>query len=154
MKKYILDTDIISFLWDAKSPYHQKIVDKLETLEDSDSVAISIVSIYELTYGIYSFGVDESELKDIFTNALNMIKNDEDISLYSLDFKSAEHFSKMKFNYKNHTGIPKKSAKKNDLDLLIASTAVAQNAILVSNDNLFAVLDELEPALQYENWLS
>ena len=69
---YILDTDIISYLWDIKSPHHQKIVDKLNSLNDDDTVGLSIVSLYELTYGMNSF--KDEDLKSIFQNALTAIK--------------------------------------------------------------------------------
>ncbi len=55
MTTYILDTDIISYLWDTKSPHHQKIVDRLNSLKDDDIVGLSILSIYELTYGMKIF---------------------------------------------------------------------------------------------------
>ncbi len=46
-----------------------------------------------------------------------------------------------------------KKAKKNNLDLLIASTSIAENATLVSNDKIFKKLAKLELGLKYENWL-
>ncbi len=110
MTTYILDTDIISYLWDTQSLYHNKIIDKLNTLEDEDIVAISIISIYELTYGMNSFS--DIKLKTIFENALNSIKNDRDIHIYSLDIESADFFSELKLQYKEQIGINSKSAKK------------------------------------------
>ena len=41
----------------------------------------------------------------------------------------------------------------NDLDFLIAATAINHNAILVSNDAIFNKLIELEPSIKYENWI-
>jgi len=151
MKKYILDTDIVSYLWDAESIYHNKIVDKLNSLEDSDIVGISVVSIYELTYGMDSF--KDEKLKEIFKNALNSLQNDKDVNIFSLDANGATFFSKLKLKYKNATGIKSKEAKKNDLDLVIASITMAQNAILISNDKIFSKLTELEDDFKWENWL-
>lgn len=151
MAAYILDTNIISYLWDAKSPYHNKIVDKLNSLQDDDIVAISIISIYELTYGMDSF--KNIELKSIFENALTAIKNDQDIYIYSLDIESADYFSEVKLNYKNQTGISGRNAKKNDLDFMIASISMKQNAVLVSNDKIFETILKLNSHLKYENWL-
>jgi len=151
MTIYILDTDIISYLWDIKSPHHQKIVDKLNTLKDDDIVGLSIVSIYELTYGMNSF--KNENLKSIFQNALTTIKRDKDIFIYSLDIDSADFFSEIKEIYKSSTGINSKSAKKNDLDFMIASISMSQKAILVSNDKLFEVLSN-HTNLKYENWVN
>ena len=150
MTTYILDTDIISYLWDVKSPYHQKVVDKLNSLNDDDIVGLSIVSIYELTYGMNSF--KNENLKSIFQNALATIKKDKDIFIYSLDVNSADFFSEIKQLYKSNTGINSKSAKKNDLDFMIASVSMSQKAVLVSNDKLFETLTNYTN-LKYENWI-
>jgi predicted nucleic acid-binding protein len=74
MNKYILDTDIVSYLWDEKSVHHQKVIEHLNSLDDEDIVGISVVSIYELTYGMDSF--QNEELKAIFKNALEFLQND------------------------------------------------------------------------------
>jgi len=150
MTVYILDTDIISYLWDKKSPHHQKIINTLNNLNDDDIVGLSIVSIYELTYGMNSF--KDENLKSIFQNALTMIKKDKDIFIYSLDVVSADFFSELKQLYKSSTGINSKSVKKNDLDFMIASIAMSQKAILVSNDKLFETLSN-DTNLKYENWI-
>jgi len=151
MTTYILDTDIISYLWDRKSPYHQKIVNKLNSLNDDDIVGLSIISIYELTYGMDSF--KDENLKATFQNALTMIKRDDDIFIYSLDVASADFFSELKQLYKSSTGINSKNAKKNDLDFMIASIAMSQKATLVSNDKLFETLSNYTN-LKYENWIN
>ena len=151
MTTYILDTDIISYLWDRKSPYHQKIVNKLNSLNDDDIVGLSIISIYELTYGMDSF--KDENLKATFQNALTMIKKDNDIFIYSLDVASADFFSEIKELYKSSTGINSKSAKKNDLDFMIASISMSQKATLVSNDKLFETLSNYTN-LKYENWIN
>jgi len=54
---------------------------------------------------------------------------------------------------KKSTGIQNKANKKNDLDFLIAATAINHNAILVSNDTIFEKLIKLEPKIKHENWL-
>jgi len=70
-----------------------------------------------------------------------------------LDLKEMELYADLKVLYKKHTGINKKSMKKNDLDILIASTAIAENAILISDDGIFEKLSEIEPKFKWENWL-
>ena len=151
MATFILDTDIISYLWDTKSSHHNQIVNKLNSLYDDDIVSISIISIYELTYGMNSF--KDEKLKAIFSNALNSIKYDQDIHIHTLDVKSANNFSKLKLIYKDDTGINTISAKKNDLDFMIASIAMSQDAVLISNDKLFYRLANITSDLKVENWL-
>lgn len=151
MIKYILDTDIISYLWDTNSKYHLQIVNKLNSLNNDDIVAISIISIYELTYGVANFTNDK--LKNTFENALNTIKQDKDISIYTLSINSADYFSELKYTYKNVIGINAKSAKKNDLDFMIASISNDNNSVLVSNDKIFKSISEMNYKFKYENWL-
>jgi predicted nucleic acid-binding protein len=114
-------------------------------------VGISAISIYELTYGMDSF--TDEKLKAIFRNALESLKNDKDANIFSLDANGATFFSQLKLRYKKDTGITAKDAKKNDLDLVIASIVMGQEAILISNDGIFKRLAKLEPKFQYENWL-
>jgi len=38
MNKYILDTDIVSYLWDKKSIHHSQVVEYLNNLNDDDVV--------------------------------------------------------------------------------------------------------------------
>jgi len=151
MNRYILDTDIVSYLWDTKSSYNHKVVEHLNSLNDDDMVGISVISIYELTYGIDSFR--DEKLKAIFRNALESLKKDKDTNIFSLDAKGATLFSQLKLRYKKATGITTKDAKKNDLDLLIASIVMGQEAILISNDGIFKRLAKLEPKFKHENWL-
>lgn len=151
MKKYILDTDIVSYLWDKQSQHHHKVVEHLNSLEDEDIVGISVMSIYELTYGVDSF--KDETLKAVFKNALESLKNDKDTNIVSLDVEGATFFSRLKLDYKKATGITAKDAKKNDLDLLIASIAMSQESILISNDAIFKKLKEIEPTFKHENWL-
>ena len=94
MNRYILDTDIVSYLWDTKSPHHSKIVEQLNSLDDDDVVGISVVSIYELTYGMDSF--KDENLKAIFKNALGSLKNDKDANIFPLDANGATFFSQLK----------------------------------------------------------
>jgi len=47
-----------------------------------------------------------------------------------------------------------KDAKKNDLDLLIDSIAMSQEAILISNDKILKKLAKLEPRFKYKNWIN
>jgi len=65
-----------------------------------------------------------------------------------------ELFADLKVLYKKKTGINKKAMKKNDLDILIASTAMAESATLISDDGIFEKLSEIEPKFKWKNWLT
>lgn len=62
-------------------------------------------------------------------------------------------FGKIKAKYKEETGINTKALKKNDLDFLIASTAISQGSILVSNDGIFGDIVDYELGLEFEEWI-
>jgi len=103
MNKYILDTDIVSYLWDKESTYHNQVVEHLNNLNDNDVVGISIISIYELTYGMDSFR--NKKLKAIFKHALEFLQNDQDTNIFSIDTNGANFFSNLKLQYKKAIGI-------------------------------------------------
>ena len=62
-------------------------------------------------------------------------------------------FGEIKAKYKQQTGINTKALKKNDIDFLIASTAISQGAILLSNDGIFADIVEYGMGLEFEVWV-
>jgi predicted nucleic acid-binding protein len=148
MKKYILDTNIASLLGSQKEG-SKKILEKFYDLNDDDSVMVSIVTLYEAQYGLEN-SKDEEQQEEIRANIRYIEKFFE---IVPLDMKEMKHFAQLKVLYKKHTGINKKAMKKNDLDILIASTAMAKGAILVSDDGIFEKLAEIEPRFCFENWL-
>ncbi|MCP4353396.1 MAG: type II toxin-antitoxin system VapC family toxin, partial [Desulfobacterales bacterium] len=54
-KKYILDTNIITYLHEQSSPFHNKVKNNLSSLCDDDKVYVSVFSLYEIEYGIPVF---------------------------------------------------------------------------------------------------
>src|SRR4051794_30783696 len=48
MTRYLLDTNVLSYLIDPPSPGHTAVHDRLASLADSDEVALSVLSLYEL----------------------------------------------------------------------------------------------------------
>lgn len=81
---YLLDTNIISYLADPNSPYKDKIKNKLLALSENDVVSVSIITLYELSYGLNTFeGTNEN--KSIFENGLKFIR--EYLDIYPLDIE-------------------------------------------------------------------
>lgn len=145
MSRYILDTNIISYL-QTDSSQSLKIKKRLQNLQESDEVAVSIIVLYELVYGLNSI-LSISE-QNATREGINFIQ--DYLSIIPLDMKEVEIFSKLKRDYKNHTGINKNAIKRHNLDLLIASTAIALDAILISNDKIFETLSAIEPNLKFQ----
>ena len=149
-KNYLLDTNIISYLTDPNSPYRENVKNNLLALNEDDNVSVSIVTLYELSYGLYSYK-NTTESIEIFKKGISFIENYLDV--LPLDIQEVDIFGKLKSKYKEATGIQNKANKKNDLDFLIVATAINHNAILISNDMIFDKLMELEPKIKFETWL-
>ena len=56
MSRYLLDSDIL--LQQKDSPFYHAVSERLSRLNDDDEVIISILSLYEMHYGI-SWGPEE-----------------------------------------------------------------------------------------------
>ena len=133
MKKYILDTNIASLLGSKENDENQLIFDKFYSLEDDDIIMVSIITLYEANYGLKN-SQDKEQQAEIRKN-IEFIQRFFEI--VPLDLKEMELYADLKVLYKKSTGINRKATKKNDLDILIASTAIAENATLISCDGIF-----------------
>lgn len=89
--------------------------------------------------------------KKLFESGIEFIK--EYLEIFPLSVEEIDIFGKLKAKYKQETGINTKALKKNDLDFLIASTAISQEAILVSNDGIFGDIVEYGFGLEFEEWV-
>ena len=154
---YLLDTNIISYLTDPQSPHRTKVKEKLFSLSEDDSVAVSILTLYELAYGLATFKEskkdDDSKTDDkkLFQQGIEFVK--EYLDIFPLSVEEIDIFGEIKAKYKKQTGINTKALKKNDIDFLIASTAISQGAILVSNDGVFGDIVDYEVGLEFEVWV-
>ncbi len=151
MKHYLLDTNIISYLIDPNCIYRDKINSYLSKLNNNDKLSVSIITLYELSYGFHSFNSNDKKEIEMFKKGINFLKSYFDI--IPLDINEIDIFGRLKAEYKNTTGINTKSNKKNDLDFLICATAINHNATLVSNDDIFKKLSDIEKNLKCENWV-
>ena len=150
-QQYLLDTNIISYLANSNSPHREIIKKHLFSLSANDNVYVSIITLYELSYGLHSYKSSEKNIF-LFKKGIELIK--DYLEVLPLDIKEVDIFGKLKSKYKNSTGIQSKINKQNDLDFLIAATAINHNAILISNDKIFNKLSKIEPKLKYENWIN
>ncbi len=133
MNRYILDTNILSYLIDTKSPFHNSVKEFLNSLNDNIELCTTVITLMELNYALKL--IEDNTLKNSFKRAIDKIENS--LLIYTITTDTAKIFSELKYSYKSVTGINYKSAKKNDLDLIIAAIAIEYNALLVSNDKIF-----------------
>ena len=118
MKKYLLDTNIIVFLFKKRFEMNEKI--KKVGIENC---AISEVSVAELHFGVECSPIDVIEEKRIRLNSflehIQIISFSTAIQLYA---KEKARLTKL------GETIP-------DFDILIGSTAVANDFVLVTNNS-------------------
>jgi predicted nucleic acid-binding protein len=69
-----------------------------------------------------------------------------------LTFKGAAIYGEIKTLYEKHMGIGKKEIKRHTVDFILASTAEASKAIIVSDDRIFETIKNFYPSLIVENW--
>ena len=126
-KKYILDSDILIYFLKGD----KNIIEKVISLPN-DELYITIINYTELLYGIYN------------SNKINQNKEKilpflENFKILQFDKKSSEVFAKLKAKLKKQGNIIA------DMDLMIASIAIANKATLFSNNlKHFKRIKELE----------
>ena len=146
---YLLDSDAVAALITPERESHKYIMNHISVLHKSDSFCLSILTIYEFEYSIYSY-TDEYK-KEEAIKSLETLKNSFDI--VNLGEKDATTYGKLKTGYKRHTGVQRKALRKHNMDIALASLSIAKGFTLISGDSIYKILQEVEPDFKYENWL-
>ena len=145
--KYLLDTNIISDLYDTSTQQHSAIIQRFNTLSNSDCLAISMVTLYELEYA-YANAPDDKKV--VIRNDINHLKANFEVAPLSQD--SAALFGVLKKQLKDNCMISKENIKKHNIDLMLASCAICEHYTMVSADKIFTVLQKFHDALYVEDW--
>ncbi|MCK4761510.1 MAG: type II toxin-antitoxin system VapC family toxin [Candidatus Aminicenantes bacterium] len=148
MNRYILDADFLSALEDSDSPGYKKIFEKLSSLPDEDEVCMSIISIYEYYYGV--FNAPDKRLAEELRRAKDTLV--QLFKILPLSLEGAERYGKIKAEYKKRTGTTRVGMRRHNVDIILAGTALEQDAVIVSQDKIFSRIQEFEQRLQVENW--
>ena len=118
MNRYLLDSDIIIDFFAKKEPGYSILKD-LETKK----LAISVITFIELVYGLKKKEGSHKRIKEFKT-----FLQDGRIRSISLNEKIADVFTDQKIY------LEKRGEKLADFDLIIASTALLKNLILVTRN--------------------
>ena len=149
MTHYLLDSDIASYLADQNHPAHHQVASRLSRTGEDDAVYLSVITLYEMYFSVENARANQEKYQAFQIAAQSLSRSFPSLPLSE---NGAKIYGRLKAVYKNHTGISSKALRRHNLDLILAGTAVEQNAILVSNDRLFLKLVQLEPELRLENW--
>ena len=148
MTRYLFDTDILSFLSDKSSEYHLRCVERLSRLSDEDELCVSLLTIYEMDYSIAAAGTDELEMT-LRGNRQDLLEN---YQLLNLSVTAGQIYGRMKAGLKHRTNAKPRAMRGLTVDTILAATALEHRAILVSNDQIFRTIKEVEPSLMVETW--
>jgi predicted nucleic acid-binding protein len=145
--KYLLDTNIVSYFSDPRSRFHQKTISRFSSLAEEDMVYVSVLTLYETQYGIV-YAPEEKKQK--VAEVEQMMK--QFLFLLPVSPEGADIFGRIKAEYRRMSSLEQKTFDRHDIDFILASSAIAEDAILVSNDKIFLAIKNIEPSLKLENW--
>jgi predicted nucleic acid-binding protein len=148
MNKYLFDSDSVSDFYDKSSDGYTKICENLSSLEDTDEVYISILTLYEFEYG-YANAPDEK--KTVIMKKIEEAQ--KDFEVLPLLKEGSQLFGVLKKAIKDSRKLNKESVKKHNIDIMLAVTAIVENCILVSADSIYVEIQRLNSKLILENWL-
>ncbi len=146
--RYLLDSDIVTDLYDRSAANHPSIIARLASLDDADEVCISILTIYELEYGFANAPADKKEAV-----GQKIIEVQSDFEVAPLSADGAKRFGDLKKALRDRRSLTQESAKKHNIDLIIAATALAAGITLVSGDAVYRELQASHPDLRLESWV-
>lgn len=139
---YLLDTNTVSYLFDAEAALGSNVRARYTGLGEDDYCAVSVMAIYELA----TLAEAKPDLAGLQARAR------DELDVLNLSPRYARAFARMKVAWARRTGAKVRHLAKHNFDLLLAALAIELDATLVSNDQMFAGLREIEPSLKLEDW--
>src|SRR5919199_1678901 len=133
MARYLLDTNTLSYLIDTAAAGHAAGHGRLASLAETDEVALSVLSLYELHHW---FAYDPAAL----ASASEIIGS---FPVVPLPEAGAAVFGALMRDLRPELG--RADLQRRAVDTMIAVTALERGAVLVSNDALFGRLARLDP---------
>ncbi len=147
--KFLFDTDAVSFFYDAaRLPEHSRIKNRVAALHDEDVLHVSVLTLYEFEYSY--FNADNAQ-KPSIKKTLEEIERTFEVIPLKRDFASI--YGEIKSLLKHSKGRKAKDMKRHNIDLMIASTAIAESSIVIGSDSIYKELSSLYPQFHSENWL-
>lgn len=146
---FLFDTNTLAFLYDENAENHAKIYHKFSTLKSSDSLYVSILSLYEMEYSIFN---GEPDKQSFFRETFKSLRGD--FQVLPLPESGAQIYGQLKAYLKSQRNINRKNIKIHSIDLMLASQAIVEGCILVSGDGIFEGIGKINSKFLFQNWLS
>lgn len=144
---FLFDTNITSYIYDTDSPFHAAVAARSTQQPIGTELFVSFMTLFELQYSIQC-APDRA--------AVRVEKQYQFVQEKFLIAPASEHTAKLFGYLKKQLRVyhvqSDKGIAKYDADLMIASSAIAVGATLVSNDGIFEQLVGLHPDFHLENW--
>lgn len=147
--RYLLDSDVLSDFYEQTAAGHKAIVSRILSLGPADSLAVSVLALYECEYGCARASPEKrGVIRGRIDDALRSFE------VLPLSAVGSRLYGSLKARLVVARGLSKKGGKAHSIDLMLAATALAEGCTLVSGDGIFSELQKLDEALQVENWFS
>lgn len=147
--RYLLDTNIVSKLFDKSVNGHLRVREKIASLKDEDEVAVSVLTLYELEYGLANA---PDELREMVREKIDKVKSRFHIVPILID--GAARFGRLKKNLKDRRSLDSARIHLHNVDLILAATSLSGDWTLVSTDTIYSDITAIEPDLRVEDWLT
>jgi predicted nucleic acid-binding protein len=146
--EYLFDSNTVSDFYNSQSEDHAKIYERVSSLQETDNLYISVLTVYELEYGY----ANAPELKrEAVRQKVEEAK--QLFGMLAVPIEGAPLFGRLKKQVKDARRLTKENIKKFNVDIILATTAVTQGCVLVSADALYGEIQQFCPELKVENWL-
>ena len=132
MKKYLLDTDICIFL----------LKDKYNLVDYTESIGLENCYVSEITIAELKFGSE---------NSANPVRNRKIVNQFLEKFTILPIYNSLDIYAKEKARLRKQGTPLDDFDLLIASTAIANKLVLISNNTSDFIRIS---RIKLENWIN
>ena len=164
MRGYLLDTNILKYWFDENCLEHQKVFDRITSLEPGTPLRISAISLGEMEYGHCCVTDEDTTIQLKFKQFINtrlpeVLKIQRSTSIYYGQIRARL--------FKQFT--PKNSRKNlrpcqlidpvtaielgiQENDLWIASQAIEYNLVLVTHDKMNRIKEVAGDLLNFEDW--
>ena len=149
--RILIDSDVISAISSPERAEFKIIRRFLDGLPEVPQIHLSMLTILEVEFNIASFKNDKN--RAIQRSNLEVFK--DHFEIVQITFKTAETYGKLKQAFKEKTGISKVPLKKHNIDIALASTAIAYDFILVGQDRIYSEhLKTLDARLKHMSWFA
>lgn len=150
--KYLFDTDAVSILYDGRrEPFHSQLHELIARFDDTTEIQVSVLTLCELEYSLANAPIEKASA---IRSTLASVRRDFD-EIIPIDSTIAPIYGAMKTWLKRTRKLDRPSMRLHNIDLLIASTAMATSSVIVGMDRMYRQLRKFDGSLQVlDRWTS